>query len=262
MKVCLLVDGDTISEWQANALRHLLDNTNSEVTALVYDEHERSRTYAETLKRALKLREWAPIAVLNRTVAGPIPHHDPVPLSNLIEMDAVEHHHVDPKIIDGWKQEIPEDVAAAVGASADIGIRFGFGFIVGPILSAFEHGVLSYHHGDLREYRGQPMGFWEFVNGEDTAGVTVQQITEHLDAGRIAALKQVDISGEHTWEGVKRRLLDESADMLTTAVRAAAAGTIREPESLGPLYSHPTGRPVATFAARNAVGHVKEAIKT
>lgn len=30
--------------------------------------------------------------------------------------------------------------------------------------------------GDLGEYRGQPMGFWEYLHDEPTGGVTLQRI--------------------------------------------------------------------------------------
>lgn len=36
--------------------------------------------------------------------------------------------------------------------------------------------MLSYHHGDMRRYRGQPPGFWELYNGEREIGVTVQRL--------------------------------------------------------------------------------------
>ena len=258
MRVCLLAAGETLPRWQARALAHLLDNTDARVTTVVYDEHASERSPVDTLRRAVELREWAVVATLNDAVAGPIPQTDPVRLDRVVDLDGVRERSVEPRIVEGWKREIPGDVAGAVAEEADVAVRFGFGFLVGPMLSAPEHGVLSYHHGDLREYRGQPMGFWEFVHGEEAAGVTVQRLTPALDAGRIAALERVDIRDSHTWEEVKRRLLDASEGMLTAAVHAIEAGELREPETLGDLYTHPRGRPVATFAGRNVAGRVRE----
>ncbi|MFC7098069.1 formyltransferase family protein [Halobaculum marinum] len=260
MRVCLLAPGDTLPRWQADALTHLLVNTDAEVTSVVYDEYEADRTTVEAIKRGVELREWAVVATLSDALAGPMPERDRVPLADVVDLEAVPTWSVEPRIVDGWKREIPAAVAEAVADKSDIGLRYAFGFLVGPILTALEHGILSFHHGDLREYRGQPMGFWEFVNGDDEVGITVQLIDETLDAGRVAALKRVPIGDLHTWETVKRRLLSESEDMLTRSVRAVEAGTIREPDSLGNLYTHPKGRPVATFAARNAIGRVREVV--
>ena len=68
---------------------------------------------------------------------------------------------------------------------ATIGVYLG-GF--GPLLKSsylhlYQHGVLSYHHGNMRKYRGQPPFFWEFYNNEKEVGITVQKLTNKLDAG-------------------------------------------------------------------------------
>jgi hypothetical protein len=67
----------------------------------------------------------------------------------------------------------------------DIILRFGFRILRGDILRIPTYGVWSYHHGDNRKYRGGPAGFWELVNGDPESGVTLQVLTETLDAGRV-----------------------------------------------------------------------------
>ena len=256
MRICLLLDEPTVSRWQADALAHLLQAEDVTVTNIVYDGTDHSRTPRETIQRAIELREWAVVGSLNELLSGPIPELERVPLDAIIDREAATERTVVPTVVDGWKQRLPADPVEAAAAEADVAIRLGFGFIVGPVLTAFEHGVLSYHHGDLREYRGQPMGFWEFLDGAETAGVTVQQLTDELDAGRIAALETVDIRDPVTWEAVKRRLLSASEPLLAVAVRNVRNGTLREPEELGTVYTHPTGIDVARFAVKNARGHL------
>lgn len=260
MNVCLLLERQSVSRWQADALAHLFAADDIELSSIVYDEHEVDTTIRETIERAVELREWAVVATLNRLLLGEEGRGEHIPIDAVVDRSAATERSVDPEIIEGWKQRIPESCAEQVAAEADVAVRFGFGFLVGPILSALDHGVLSYHHGDLRKYRGQPMGFWEFVHGENTAGVTVQQLTETLDGGGIAASKTVPIDDLRTWESIRRRLFAESEDMLRTAVRALEAGAIEEPESLGDLYTLPKGRPVATFAIKNTTGHLLDAV--
>lgn len=262
MKVCLLAPGDTLVRWQADALAHLLANTDAEVTTVVYEDYERDRTPVDLVKRGVQLREWAVVGTLNNALVDRPPQLDRVRLDTVIDPDEVAETTVEPAIVDGWKREIPDETARRVGAEADVAVRFAFGFLVGPALSSFEHGVLSFHHGDLREYRGQPMALWEFVNGEDAVGITVQQITEQLDGGAIAALKRVDVTDQRTWEAIKARLFAESEDMLTSAIRNIESGEVREPDTLGTLKSHPTGRPVATFTVKNLAGHVRDLLAT
>lgn len=259
MRICLLLSGSTLPGWQADALAHLIEHADAEITTVVYSEYENGRTMWETLKRGLELREWSVATAINRAVRRVEPRSDRVRIDSVIDRTSVRELSVDPNIVEGWKQEIPADVVDDISDDADVAIRFGFGFLVGPILSELEYGVLSYHHGDLREYRGQPMGFWEFVHDRETAGITVQQLTEKLDAGRIAALKTVEIGDLHTWESIRTRLFDESEDVLVAAVQNLQSGDLREADELGDVYTVPTGVPVLKFALKNTRGHVREA---
>jgi len=59
----------------------------------------------------------------------------------------------------------------------------GFGIIRGTLLNVCPKGILSYHHGDMRKYRGMPPGLWELYHGEKEIGITVQQIASGLDYG-------------------------------------------------------------------------------
>lgn len=260
MDVCLLLDGETLPRWSADALTHLLDTAEVDITTVVSNERDHHRTVLETIRRGVELREWAIVGTLYELLSEPIPELERVPVDSIVDRDGVVEYTVEPTIVDGWKQEIPADVASAVADQADLAIRFGFGFLVGPMLSAPEYGVLSFHHGDIREYRGQPAGFWEFVNGESSAGITVQQLSETLDAGSIAALRSVDISDLHTWRGIRRRLFEASEPMLAMAVRTLRNGEVREPEQLGDLYTLPRGKAVATFAMLETMGRLRGTI--
>lgn len=258
MRVYVLAAEKTLQKWQADALEHLLAHADVDVTTIVYNEYESTQTRWETVKRGVELREWTAAALFNRQIRRPIPQTDRVPIDSVLDTDAARELSVMPTFVDGWKQKIPAETVETIAAEADVGIRFGFGFLVGPVLSELEYGVLSYHHGDLREYRGQPMGFWEFVNDEEAAGITVQQLSAELDAGKIAAIKSVSIDDLHTWEAIKRRLFAESDDMLTTAVQTVRNEQERDPESLGELYTLPRGYPVLKFAVKNTTGRVRE----
>lgn len=253
MNVCLLVNDQSIPWWQADALRYLLANTDVTVTTIVYNELDRSRSTIDLIKRGIELREWAVVSVLNDALHQSQSRRDYIDLDAVIDRSSMTELGVEPEIVEGWKQEIPAGTVDEISEHADLAIRFGFGFLVGPILSEFRYGVLSFHHGDIRKYRGQPMGFWEFVHGEDTAGITVQQLTEDLDAGKIAAIKTVDIEDLCTWESIKYRLFKESEDMLATAVQSVQNDELEEPGELGPLYSFPTGLSVLKFAAKNII---------
>ena len=78
-----------------------------------------------------------------------------------------------------------EDIAQIRAANLDILFRFGFRIIRGEILSCAKHGIWSFHHGDNREYRGAPPGFWEMYERNPVTGSILQILTEELDGGRV-----------------------------------------------------------------------------
>jgi hypothetical protein len=79
----------------------------------------------------------------------------------------------------------PEDIVQIRDANLDVLFRFGFRIIRGEILSCAKFGVWSFHHGDNREYRGAPPGFWEMYEGNVVTGSILQLLTEALDGGRV-----------------------------------------------------------------------------
>jgi len=259
IRICLLVE-ETVTQWQLRAIRRTLSERNAEISLLVVNQRP-ARSRAEKLSRALELREWIGVALLLsledrlKTTAG---LDQSVPIDDVPEFDGVDRVSCVPEEVDGWKYRIPENVVERAEREADVAALFGFGFIVGPILSAFEHGVLSFHHGDLREYRGQPMGFWEYLYGEDEAGVTLQRINDTLDGGEIIYLKRVDISDAGRWRGVKQDLLAASTDMLSEGIRRVQddSFTPDRPTDLGDLYTIPKGRPVGKFVAKTLANTV------
>ena len=79
----------------------------------------------------------------------------------------------------------PVEIARIREANLDVLFRFGFRIIRGEILSCAKHGVWSFHHGDNREYRGAPPGFWEIYEGNPVTGSILQVLTDSLDGGGV-----------------------------------------------------------------------------
>jgi hypothetical protein len=79
----------------------------------------------------------------------------------------------------------PQDIARIREANLDVLFRFGFRIIRGEILSCAKYGIWSFHHGDNREYRGAPPGFWEMYERNPVTGSILQVLTESLDGGRV-----------------------------------------------------------------------------
>lgn len=95
----------------------------------------------------------------------------------------------------------------------------GYGIIKEPLLSISKIGVLSYHHGNMRKYRGMPPALWELYNGEKEMGVTIQILASGLDCGIPVEEKTIEINENDTLKKLNERALQESSDMMYKALK-------------------------------------------
>jgi folate-dependent phosphoribosylglycinamide formyltransferase PurN len=128
----------------------------------------------------------------------------------------------------------------------------GFGIIKAPLLDLAPQGVLSYHHGDMREYRGQPPAFWELYNGEQRIGVTVQRLNAGIDCGEPIVERSFPIRKDDTLGSLSQRIFAGSIDMLKEAVQRLEDSSARGESitSVGRLYTLPNLRQWLVFHAR------------
>jgi methionyl-tRNA formyltransferase len=136
---------------------------------------------------------------------------------------------------------------------ADVAILLGgFGILREPLLSLPRDGVLSYHHGDMRQYRGQPPAFWELYNGANELLVTVQRLTADLDRGEAIVERRFGILPSDTLRAVSKAIFDGSADMMAEALDLVASpGFVPDPiQDYGPVYTLPNLRQWLIYNAR------------
>ena len=140
----------------------------------------------------------------------------------------------------------PETLEWIRARRPDVIYRSGFGIIREPLLSMAPQGVLSYHHGNIRKYRGQPVAFWELYHGERELGVTVQALNEGLDSGKIVTEITVPIEPNDSWRSLYRRAYAVSDGLLLEACRRLSTqgfSPLEVPEAeLGRLYTSPNFR--------------------
>lgn len=120
----------------------------------------------------------------------------------------------------------------------------GFGIVKEPLLSLAPQGILSYHHGNMRKYRGQPVGFWELYNGEKEMGVTVQRLAAGIDKGTPIVEKTIPIKKGDRQNTLCDRALKESTDMMHEALHLIGQPDY-QPGSIdqyGPIYTLPNLR--------------------
>jgi len=128
----------------------------------------------------------------------------------------------------------------------------GYGIIKKPLLNVTPKGVLSYHHGNMRKYRGMPFGFWELYYNETEMGITVQILSEGLDCGLAIEEKTIEIKENDTVKKLQCKAFEESEDMLYKALKKLSDKKF-DPEKIsiyGEVYTLPNLRQWVILKAR------------
>ncbi|WP_231187185.1 formyltransferase family protein [Haladaptatus sp. DYF46] len=277
LSIGILLSGETIPTWQKRAIETMLARTNVEITHLVIRTDtsadnlgdfllqsfpENLITYIQCCYDRLQAHVlWSLLGVVRQLAPTP-DYMKPTRIGSIPGFEDAKQIHCPAVPTSGFGNHLPDQVTEDVGANADVVIRFGFGILTDPLLSMPTHGVLSFHRGNLRSYRGQPGGLWEFLNDEPTAGVTLQRIGESPDGGEIIAEEDVDISSARTWREVERRQIAVCEELLAAGVERLQDPTFEPatPDSLGDLYTIPRGRDVGRYLTKTTLGNLRAII--
>lgn len=131
----------------------------------------------------------------------------------------------------------------------DFALRFGFGLLSGEILEIPRWGIWSFHHGNMRFFRGGPPLFWEMYLGYHQMHFTLQCLTEKLDGGKIINEGSLQII-PHSYSESLRRLYTASILSLNKAVYLSKLKNPKENgalKNLGKVYHLPCSITVANF---------------
>lgn len=251
LRAGVLVDG-SLRRWQVEALERMVD-AGSRIETVIVNEGGRS-SIRYNLRKAPAYLLIAGSRELSIRLFGSYPYLQRVPLSDVEVLDNADRVYCDPVPRSDFGQELPESVVNDYCPDLDFLVRFGFGIIRGSVLDAPEYGVFSYHHGDLREYRGRPAGFWEFMQDADTIGVTLQQLTDELDGGGVIQIKEFEINHGATYQDVLRTAYLGSVNMLSEAVASIHTNEFSpaEPSNVGELYTAPGWRTTLRYGWKNS----------
>ncbi|MFC7071763.1 formyltransferase family protein [Halovenus rubra] len=141
-------------------------------------------------------------------------------------------------IRDGNWNELPPEIVSQVEDRCDVAVRYGFGLLRGDILSAPEWGVLSFHPADIRRYRGlgPPQAY---LDGRETIGVTLQRLTDEVDAGEIIAFDEAEIAKTDTLWDIYPRVHDVQVELLAKGLSQLSDPDFEPtvPDEMGPYYS-------------------------
>ena len=207
----VMVDGDTVEQWQFDTIKLLIDNDIE--LALIIKNGDETKPYKSFGDKMIHYpyrqilfriwhRFWFKPEAKRRTSFAEMCHGASLP----VEMTVMP-------IIKGISTYFKsEDVEKIKAFDLDFILRFGFDIIRGDVLTAAKYGIWSFHHDDERVVRGGPPGFWEFMRDIPRNGVILQQLTDELDKGLILKRIQLD-TVLHSYKFNLNRLLEESVFM-------------------------------------------------
>ena len=153
-------------------------------------------------------------------------------------------------------------------SDADLGIVLGTRILKRDLFSIPRMGCINLHKGKVPDYRGQPPGFWELYEGQNTAGVTVHFVDDGLDTGDVVGASEVVIHPMETPDSLRRKLDVEGADLLAKVVEEIERGThvrIPQAKTAGRARTRPARRQTQELARRlphwRRLGDGRQAIK-
>ena len=173
IKVLVLTDGIVVNKWIFDIIQFVLNSNYFELNGLVINTGK-TVSNSSFFYRLLRLFDRK----LFTSKTNPFQ-------SIKLSFDDNLIHYTQPvqKQFSDWLDE--ECLDFIKDKNPDIILRFGFRILRGPILGIPKFGIWSLHHGDNKVNRGGPPAFWEVVYGESISGITLQQITENLDGGKV-----------------------------------------------------------------------------
>jgi len=96
-----------------------------------------------------------------------------------------------------------------------------------PLLAAARQGAFNMHGSLLPKYRGRAPLNWAILKGERETGVTLHEMVEKPDAGRIVDQQAVPIGPDDTALEVFRRMTDAVEAVLKRSLPAMVKGHVR-----------------------------------
>jgi methionyl-tRNA formyltransferase len=264
MEVSVLLETPYMEQWAIDVIQKARKETRAEVTKIIVNkQHNQSRdkhSFHQYIDRLKTYGIWAFVLGWHRLFTQPS-YLQKQPLDSLPFISEADVTFSEPIPSDGLGSRLEEGAVDRL-ATTDIAFRRGFGVLQGNALTAPKYGILSFHHGDIREYRGRPAAVWEYLQNASTAGVTLQRITEELDGGEIIVEKSIDIQEVNTWEEIKFQQFQASEDMLATAIKRLSSPGFepKQPEDLGPIYSDPEFADTMKLFAKNSLGKLRNCV--
>lgn len=251
MRIGLLASTQ-MSDFVLNTLKPVLEDKHMDIALVIIDSRPRL-TLKQKIKKNFKRGRGGYMLVMavQSYFNKQLPSKDTKQccVENGFEFIETSNHYADETIdrIKSYKLDI-------------LVLTGGFGIIKKPLLEVTPMGVLSYHHGNMRKYRGMPPAFWELYNNEKEMGVTVQLLSAGLDRGMPVEEMTIPIMHKDTFKKLGTRAMQQSEIMLYNALKKIETGQF-VPERIneyGKVYTLPNLRQWLLFQLKQTFRFFKK----
>ena len=230
-----LLTGKSLTDFNLNTLKPIMNDANMFIMVAVIDARPEKSSF-QKLKKNLRRRRGGYVIIM--AIKSIFSKETGTATKTFCQKHAID-------IIETKKPYAVNTIENIKKYDLDLLVLLGgYGIIRGPLLNITPLGVLSYHHGNMRTYRGMPPALWELYNNEKEMGVTVQILTPGLDCGTPLEEKTIEIKKEDTLKSLENRAYDRSTGMLHSAIKKIMDKNF-EPEKIeefGKVYTLPNLR--------------------
>jgi methionyl-tRNA formyltransferase len=120
----------------------------------------------------------------------------------------------------------PETVEKIASQQPDLILVIAFGQKIGkPLINLPPKGAINVHASLLPKYRGAAPVNWAIINGETETGISIIELAEKMDAGRICGQVKTEIKPDETAGELHDRLAKLAAPLLLETLRQIENGT-------------------------------------
>ncbi len=271
MRIALMINSASVSEWQFQMLDKIRKNGTGEVVLAIvrgsdHDLVEPAEKEPFALSLFYRYVQWDRKKFLqkpNPFTARPLSDINASISTLTLSPDTTR-----------WVDRLNHaDAQTLREHNIDVIIRLGWRILKGDVLTIPRYGVWSFHHGDNTVNRGGPPGVWEHYHRQVCTGVTLQILSEELDDGLVVE-RSITATDKTSVAKTRHKLYWRSVDMLPRKLEELSKLGFEEFEKRTRakfpainFYSQPlltekgmTLKEVSRYIWRNASAYVKQAV--
>ena len=130
-------------------------------------------------------------------------------------------------LIEADSLKSPELVEELATLKPDIFVVVAYRILPQSLIDLPNFGAVNLHASLLPKYRGAGPIQWALMNGDETTGVTIFQISRHVDTGAILLQKEMNIEPDDNMMTLGTRLCTEGASLIIKALSGIENKTIK-----------------------------------